>query len=237
MQAFGKTALQAVFPVYIWLISAVIIFLSNRYISITRLVRQNAVKVLATLVVLSYSKMLRVTIGTLNQAIITVHVNNINIHKARWILDGNVPYFHTHDHLILVFIAIIFVILTLPFSLSLLCIRHTFSLSNCCRIFSWVNKLKPFFDAYTGPYKDSARFWTGLLLISRLFLLLVHTIDNGSHVLVYSINGAYLHCHISMLNFIPSVGKLFCTDSLSSLLLTCCLFSYSVIPSLSYFDA
>ena len=56
MQAFGKTVLQAVFPVYIWLISAVIIFLSNRYISITRLVGQNAVKVLATLVLLSYSK-------------------------------------------------------------------------------------------------------------------------------------------------------------------------------------
>ena len=47
------------------------------------------------------------------------------------------------------------------------------------------------FDAYTGPYKDSARFWTRLLLISRLFLLLVHTFDNGSHVLVHSINGAF----------------------------------------------
>ena len=190
MQAFGKTALQAVFPVYIWLISAVIIFLSNRYISITRLFGQNAVKVLATLILLSYSKMLRVTIGTLNKAVITLHVNNTKIYKIRWILDGNVPYFNPQDHLILIIMAIIFLILTLPFALSLLCIRHVFSLSNCCRIFSWVNKLKPFFDAYTGPCKDSARFWTGLLLVTRFFLLLVHAFNESNRIYTLSVNSA-----------------------------------------------
>ena len=226
MQAFGKTALQAVFPVYIWLVSAVIIFLSNRYISITRLVGQNAVKVLATLILLSYSKMLRVTIGTLNQAIITVHVNNTKIHKLRWIIDGNVPYFNPQDHLILIIMAIIFLILTLPFALSLLCVRHVFSLSNCCRIFSWVNKLKPFFDAYTGPCKDSARFWTGLLLLTRLFLLLVHAIYSNNLILPFltnvaiclvlsaimiSLNGVYKSWYLNVLecSFILNIGLLF----------------------------
>ena len=226
MQAFGKIALQAVFPVYIWLISAVIIFLSNRYISITRLVGQNAVKVLATLILLSYSKMLRVAISTLNQAVITVHVNNTKIRKLRWIIDGNVPYFNPQDHLILIIMAIIFLILTLPFALSLLCIRHVFSLSNCCRIFSWVNKLKPFFDAYTGPCKDSARFWTGLLLVTRLFLLLVHAIYSNDHILPFltnvaiclvlsaimiSLNGVYKNRYLNVLecSFILNIGLLF----------------------------
>ena len=95
MEAIGKTMLQAVFPVYIWLISAVIIILSNRYIFVTRLVGQNSVKVLATLILLSYSKMLRVTIGSLNSKFISVYVNDTIITKPRWILDGNIAYFDT----------------------------------------------------------------------------------------------------------------------------------------------
>ena len=53
---------------------------------------------------------------------------------------------------------------------------------------------------------------------------------------VYSLTLLYLHCRIRCFNFIPSVGKLFRTYSLSAWLLTCCLFSYPVVPSLSYFD-
>ena len=42
----------------------------------------------------------------------------------------------------------------------------------CCRKASRdpVFRLKPLIDAYCGPYKDSCRFWTGLLLIVRLVL-------------------------------------------------------------------
>ena len=41
------------------------------------------------------------------------------------------------------------------------------------KILCWVPRLKPFFDAYTGPYKDRYRFWTGFLLVVRTALLLV----------------------------------------------------------------
>lgn len=30
-----------------------------------------------------------------------------------------------------------------------------------------MNRLKPFFDAYTGPFRSRGRFWTGLLLLTR----------------------------------------------------------------------
>ena len=36
----------------------------------------------------------------------------------------------------------------------------------------WVRRLKPFFDAYTGPYKDTHRYWTGLLLLVHVGLFL-----------------------------------------------------------------
>ena len=178
MEAFGKNFLLCVFPIYIWLISILIIFLSNRYISVTKLVGKNAVKVLATLFLLSYSKMLRVTIGTLNAKILHIHINqNTTISKLRWILDGNISYFDAHYHLGVVVMSVVFIALSLPFTIMLLCIKRVYLLSTCSRVFSWIDKLKPFFDTYTGPFKDNARFWTGLLLTTRLFLLLVHIFD------------------------------------------------------------
>ena len=184
MEAVGKTILIYVFPIYIWLISAVIIFLSNWYIRVTRLVGEDAVKVLATLFLLSYSKMLRITLGTLNLSVVTIHIDSTStISKLRWILDGNIAYFEDIKHSILIAISLIIVVLILPFSFSLLCLKFVYSLSNCFRVFSWIDKLKPFFDTYTGPYKDKARFWTGLLLLVRITLLVVHAFDySDSHI-------------------------------------------------------
>ena len=184
MEAFGKTMLLYIFPIYIWLISAVIIILSNRYIRVTRHVGENAVKVLTTLFLLSYSKMLRVTLGTLNSSVINIHINSTSTtSKLRWILDGNIAYFEDIKHSILIAISLIIVVLILPFSFSLLFLKFVYSLSNCCRAFSWIDKLKPFFDTYTGPYKDKARFWTGLLLLVRITLLVVHAFDySDSHI-------------------------------------------------------
>ena len=39
------------------------------------------------------------------------------------------------------------------------------------RILAWVRRLKPLFDAYTGPYKDKHRYWPALLLAVRVVLL------------------------------------------------------------------
>ena len=41
----------------------------------------------------------------------------------------------------------------------------------------WVQKLKPLFDAYTGPYKDRHRYWTGLLLLVRIVLFLIFSLN------------------------------------------------------------
>ena len=232
MEAFGKTMFLYVFPIYIWLISAVIIFLSNRYICVTRLVGENAVKVLATLFLLSYSKMLRVTLGSLNFKSLRIAniTSNVTKHmiEHRWILDGNIAYFDGRSHLWLFLISLFFIIFTLPFSFSLLCLKFVHSLSNYCRVFSWIDKLKPFFDTYTGPYKDKARFWTGLLLLVRIFLLVVHAVDFSDITLLYRIvmticfvlisimvtlNGVYKYHYLNVLEyfFICNIELLFFT--------------------------
>ena len=188
MEAFGKTMFLFVFPIYIWLISAAIVILSHRYIFFTKLVGMNALKVLSTLILLSYSKMLRVTIGALRLKSVEVYFNSSSsASTVRWALDGNIPYLDAQRHLVLFVIAIVFVMLLLPFSMSLLCIRRLYSLSNYCKVFLWIIKLKPFFDTYTGPYKDNTKFWTGLLLLVRLVLLIVHTLDYKSNTIPYYI--------------------------------------------------
>lgn len=224
MSAFGKNLFLGAFPVYIWLISVIIILLSRRYIFVTRIVGNNAVKVLATLFLLSYSQMLRVTIGTLNASVVHVHMDsNTIISKTRWILDGNVPYFDASRHLAQLVVGIFFIVISLPFTFALLCIKHVYSLSTCCRAFAWIDRLKPFFDTYTGPFKDRARFWTGLLLLTRLALLLIHTADyNNSNTTYYYIilacfvlcslmNGVYKNHYLNVLEcfFICNLGIVF----------------------------
>ena len=87
-------------------------------------------------------------------------------------------------HLALLVVA--FIMLLLPFSMSLLCIQHVYSLANCCRVFSWVDKLKPSLIHTLEPSR-TARFWPGLLLIVRLLLSVVHAIDYENKVISYYI--------------------------------------------------
>ena len=58
----------------------------------------------------------------------------------------------------------------------------------------WVNRFKPLFDAYTGPYKDRYRFWPGflLLLLSILFsLFALNHLDEPSTKLTLTAIGCF----------------------------------------------
>ena len=65
LDAYVKTWLQFVFPLYIWFLVVTIIVLSHYYTLAARLSGRNAVPVLATLFLLSYAKLLRIIITVL----------------------------------------------------------------------------------------------------------------------------------------------------------------------------
>ena len=67
---------------------------------------------------------------------------------------------------------LVFLFLFLPYTLLLLFGQWLQAVSHL-RLFSWVNKLKPFMDTYHAPYKAKHRYWPGLLLVLRFVLLLV----------------------------------------------------------------
>ena len=39
------------------------------------------------------------------------------------------------------------------------------------KVLRWINRIRPFLDAFYGPYTDKYRYWPGLLLLIRVILL------------------------------------------------------------------
>ena len=167
-----KTGLQFVFPVYIWCIAGLIIIISHFSTRATKLFGNNSVAVLATLFLLSYGKLLKSITDVLTFA--DVSDSNGTSRKV-WSLDGNVRYGMTPGHIVLIVVALLFLILfLLPFTLTLLLVPFLRAKSHL-RPLHWINTLKPFFDTFYGPFKDKKQHqvWTGILLISRVLILIV----------------------------------------------------------------
>ena len=173
MDTYAKTWLQFAFPLYILAILGLIILISHYSASVSKLFSKNAVQVLATILLLLFSKGQRILINCLSYT--TVHHSGGYTSKV-WLFDANVPYLEgKHIYLFIVGIILFFFILT-PFTFVLLFSRYFQALSTH-RIFHWVNKLKPLFDAYMAPYKDNYRYWAGFLLFVRGALFVVYAFN------------------------------------------------------------
>ena len=93
-----------------------------------------------------------------------------------WLYDANVEFFKG-KHLYLGIAGIlVLVFLIVPYTL---CLAFFQQLQACSghKLFQWVNRLKPLFDSYAGPYKDKYRFWTGMLLVVRTVLIVLFTVN------------------------------------------------------------
>ena len=178
MDSYAKQWLQFVFPLYLWMIIIVIIWLCRRYGKISRLMGSHAVPVLSTLFLLSYTKLVRTIVIVLHKRDITLHcINGSMISVSKWYEDPNVDYAkgkHAGLFAFALFVSFIFVIpYTLFLSFSPLFEKY---LSNYKVFKKLWSQFKPIIDAYSGPMKDEYRFWPGLLLVARLPILLSVTL-------------------------------------------------------------
>ena len=168
LDGYWKTWLQYAFPIYIWLLVGAIIVGSHYSSRICRLCGNNAVPVLATLILMSYSKLLQ----TVTKSLMSSTINCEGIKVKVWSVDGNIDYLST-KHIPLFVTAMLFLTVGLVYTVVVFTAQWLQRYSGkCCNKSSRdpVVKLKPFIDAYVGPYKDKYRFWTGLFLIVRLIL-------------------------------------------------------------------
>ena len=173
MDAYAKTWLQFIFPLYIWLISGGIVYFSRKYNRVAQSMGKNAVKVLATLFLLSFGKLIRTVIAAVTFTNVKSIDGSINI--SVWLQDATVHYLHGY-HIVLWIAGAITGLLAFLYALTLTfiqCLRRTPNNG----MFVWVRRLKPLLDAYTGPYKDRYHFWTGFLLLVRISLFTSFTVN------------------------------------------------------------
>jgi hypothetical protein len=89
-------------------------------------------------------------------------------HHAIWLYYGKIGFLTDDGHIVLaVFAILVLLCLFLPYTLVLLCGHYLQAWSHRIRFLSWINKIKPFIDAYHAPYRGNGRHWIGLLLITR----------------------------------------------------------------------
>ena len=162
MDDYAKTLLRLSFPLYL-IILAICLIVGSRYSTkIQRLTAQRALPVLATLFLLSYTKIMFTVCEVLfcYSSIIRIPNNSITM---IWMVDVSAPLFGV-KFLIAFLPCIIMLVILLFFNLLLLFARK---LSH----FKVINTFKPLLDAYFGPYKDKFYYWTGLKLLVRATVL------------------------------------------------------------------
>ena len=153
MDAYAKTWLEMVFPVYILGIVGFLMYISNHSITVTKYLGSSPVPVLASLFFLSYAKVLRTIISALSLTILHYPDKDVVV----WIHDANVSM---AKYIPLALVALFFLLfLFLPYTLLLL-LGHWLQSKSHLRILSWVNntKLKAILDAYHAPYQLQHRY-------------------------------------------------------------------------------
>ena len=160
MNDYGKMWLQLVFPFYLFFIAIALIIGSRYSTKIQRLTAQRALPVLATIFLLSYTKILQTVSTVLFLYTSITHLPSRHT-TIVWSIDANVPLFGLKFIFLFTFCLILFLVLLL-FNFLLLFTR----ILSC----KFVSTFKPLFDAYFGPYKDRYFYWTGLQLLLRAFI-------------------------------------------------------------------
>ena len=158
MDSYAKMWLQLFFPSYL-IIIAVSIIIASRYSSrILRLTYSRSLPVLATLLLLSYTGILRVVLTVLFSYSIITHYPSGD-KQTVWSIDASVPLFGLKFTILFITCFVLFLIL-IPFNIMLLFTRY---LSR----FRIVNHLKPLIDAFQGSYKDKYYYWVAVQLMFR----------------------------------------------------------------------
>ena len=175
---YSLTWLQFLFPVYIWLIMSVMIFTSHYSTTAAKLISRDAVKVLATLVLLSYAKLLRTILIVFSYTYVIYEDSSGATHRtAVWLHDGNVEFLRG-KHIPLFLVGVVFgVLYIIPFTSLLLFSPCLQTRSHHHRALRWVSRVMPFLDAYQGPYNTQYRYWPGLTLLVRVALFVSITLN------------------------------------------------------------
>ena len=194
LDGYWKTWLQFVFPFYVWLIAAAIILVSHYSTRATKIFGDKSVSVLATLLFLSYAKLLRSIITIFSFTTLEYPDNTT---AKVWSFDGNLRYLNSKHIPLFLFALAIVLLLWLPYTAVLLSAQWLRTQTHRKGL-RW---LKPFLDAYYGPFKDKHHYWVGVLLVVRGVLFVIFAsflaVENNVNLLLLSISSLAIPIYTS----------------------------------------
>ena len=178
MDDYAKMWLQLAFPFYLIFIALCLIIASRYFPAVQRLTRSRALSVLATLFLLSYTKIL-LTVSSVIFSYSTITHLPSKHKKLVWSVDGNVTLLGVR-FIVLSTACLVIILILIPFNIALLFTRR---LSR----FRFINKFKPLLDTYQGPYKDRFYYWIGLQLVVRVIFFGISTLERNLNLTVGNI--------------------------------------------------
>ena len=168
LDAYTKTWLQLVFPAYLLFLVIVVIIVSEYSPQFAGLIgKKDPIATLATLILLSYAKLLSVSITILLPADLDYpDGSRITV----WLPDGNVKYCQ-QKHLALYIVALIILTIVVPYT-SILFLWQWLVCAPKWKIFKWTRnaRFNAFISVHHVPYNSKHRYWTGLQLLVRVIL-------------------------------------------------------------------
>ena len=178
LDAYIKTWLQLAFPAYIISLVVMVIIVSEYSPKFAGLIgKKDPVSTLATLILLSYAKLLSVTITALSYAKLDYPDGKKEI---VWLPDGNVKYFQG-KHIPLVLVAVLIIIIGLPYTILLFLWQWTVRASRW-KIFNWTRntKLNVFIATYPmeRQMRQKARSVRPLAEVDFVTEIRIHNIEN-----------------------------------------------------------
>ena len=180
MNEYVKTWLLFAFPTYVLSIVVAIILLGRRSSKFANLIgKRDPIATLATLLLLSYTRLMRTVIRSLTFTFLKYPDGSRN---ALWYADANVRYIWG-KHFPLFLMALLTLFICLAYTILLFAWQWLIRLPKTC-VTRWIgnSKLIFFISTYQCPFTSPFRYWTGLLLLGRVVLYLIVDYFDGLHI-------------------------------------------------------
>ena len=168
MTEYDKTWLQFAFPSYLLFIIAMLSLASRYSGSVERLTRRRVIPVIATVFLLTYSKLLLVAAKVLF-SYTTVYSLSDNTKKTMWMWDTSIPLFGIKFSILFIASLLLIIVILLPLNFFLLFTKLFL------RIRVLAKYLKPYLDAFQAPFKDDCLYFPGLELVARWITFAIGT--------------------------------------------------------------
>ena len=215
MDTYYKTWFQLAFPAYIIFIVIAIIWISSCSSKFSNLIgKKDPVATLATLILLSYTKLLQTVITSFS----FVYLRYPNgTRELRWLPDASIQ-FAAGKHIGLICVAISILMLGLTYTF--LIFLWQWLLNTKCK-WSRNQKLHYFIDTYHIPHSRKHRYWTGLLLLVRIITYIISSFSLSTDPRITLLSVVIIMCSLLLykITFLVKAYKNWLLNTIDSFVL------------------